>query len=296
MIRVIGVGIVLCLTFLACASDPEMKQAPASGATPGAAGAAPSSSPGASGAPAAAGSGMASAAGSGAAATAGSGTTSSMSTGGVNCSALPPPSNADDVVANFEDGTGAVLQVGGRGGGFYMFNDGTGMQTPPPGMLPPATKADRCGSTYALCMSGKGFMTWGAGMGTDFAPTSAGMGMGTKQTYDAGAYKGIAFWAKSNTATASVRVGFKDKDTAPEGGQCDAMMTSGAQACNDDFGKAISLTNAWQPFTVMFSDLTQAGWGKAFTAFNAKAVYSVQFQVSQGVDFDLCVDDVAFVR
>jgi len=294
MIRVIGVGAVLCLTVLACASDPETNQGAASGATPGAAGA--TVSPGGSGTPAAAGSGMpsgaGSSAGSGMTATAGAG----MSTGGVNCSALPPPSNADDVVANFEEGTGAVLQVGGRGGGFYMFNDGTGMQTPPTGALPPATKTDRCGSTYALCMSGKGFMTWGAGMGTDFAPTSAGMGMGTKQTYDASAYKGIAFWAKSNTPTASVRVGFKDKDTAPEGGQCDAMMSSGAMACNDDFGKALSFTNAWQPFTLMFSDLTQAGWGKAFTAFDPKAVYSVQFQISQGVDFDLCIDDLAFVR
>lgn len=202
----------------------------------------------------------------------------------------------DDVVANFEEGTGATLQIAGRGGGFYMFNDGTGMQMPPPGMLPPATKTDRCGSTYALCMKGSGFMTWGAGMGTDFAPTSGGMGMGTKQTYDASTYKGIAFWAKSNASTASVRVGFKDKDTAPEGGQCDAMASSGAMACNDDFGKAISLTTSWQPFTVMFSELKQAGWGKAFPAFDAKAVYSVQFQISQGVDFDVCVDDLAFVR
>jgi hypothetical protein len=222
--------------------------------------------------------------------------TGSTSAGGVNCSALPLPMNGDDVVANFEEGTGAVLQVGGRGGGFYMFNDGTGMQMPPTGMLPPAAKTDRCGSTYALCMSGKGFMTWGAGMGTDFAPTTGGMGMGTKQTYDASAYKGLAFWAKSNTSTTSVRIGFKDKNTAPEGGQCDAMMSSGAMACNDDWGKALTFTDTWQPFTVMFSDLTQAGWGKAFTAFDVKAVYSVQFQVSQGIDFDVCIDDVFFVR
>jgi len=290
MIRAIGVWTVLGLTVLGCASDPEQNQNPSSGATPGAAGA--SAIPGASGGPAAAGSGTGSVAGSGATAGAGTGTSS----GGVNCSALPLPANADDIVATFEEGTGAVLQAGGRGGGFYMFNDGTGMQTPPPGMLPPATKIDRCGSTYALCMSGKNFMTWGAGMGTDFAPTSAGMGMGAKQTYDASAYKGVAFWAKSNSATASVRVGFKDKNTAPEGGQCDAMATSGAQACNDDWGKAISFTNAWQPVTLLFSDLTQAGWGKAFTAFDNKAVYSIQLQVSQGVEFDLCIDDLVFVH
>jgi hypothetical protein len=283
MLRVIGVGVVVCLTVLGCASDPETNKNPSTG------GAGTSSTPGASGTSAAAGSGMTS---SGATA----GTAPSSSAGGGNCSALPLPMNGDDVIANFEDGTGAVLQVGGRGGGFYMFNDGTGMQTPPTGMLPPAAKTDRCGSTYALCMSGKGFMTWGAGMGTDFAPTTGGMGMGMKQTYDASAYKGIAFWAKSNTTNASVRIGFKDKNTAPEGGVCDAMMSSGATACNDDWGKALTFTNSWQPFTVMFSDLTQAGWGKAATAFEVKAVYSVQYQVSQGVDFDLCIDDVFFVR
>lgn len=283
MIRAIGVAVVLCIAVLGCASDPKSENNPSAGGTAG--GGAPPTSTG-------------TAAGSGAAATGSPGASagSGASAGGVNCSALPAPANMDDVVANFEEGTGATLQTAGRGGGFYMFNDGTGMQTPPTGALPPATATDRCGSTFALCMKGSGFTTWGAGMGTDFAPTSGGMGMGTKQTYDASAYKGVAFWAKSNASTASVRVGFKDKDTAPEGGQCDAMQASGAMACNDDFGKAISLTTTWQPFTVMFADLTQAGWGKAYPSFDMKAVYSVQFQVSQGVDFDLCIDDLAFVR
>jgi hypothetical protein len=217
--------------------------------------------------------------------------------GNVNCSALPPASNPDDIVATFEEGTGAVLQTGGRGGGFYMYNDGTGMQTPPTGMLPPAVPTNRCGSTYALCMSGKNFMTWGAGMGTDFAMTTGGMGMGAKQTYDASMYKGVAFWAKTNgAAPISVRVSFKDKNTAPEGGQCDAMAKAGAEQCNDDWGKAISFTPQWQPVTVSFAELTQSGWGKAFTAFEVKSVYSIQYQVSQGVDFDVCIDDLQFVR
>ena len=33
-------------------------------------------------------------------------------------------------------------------------------------------------------------------------------------------------------------------------------------------------------------------WGKAFPAFDAKHAYSVQYQVSQNIDFDLCIDDV----
>jgi len=277
MKRAIGVWVLSSLIAWGCASDPKESTGPSTGT---------------SGTPAA------SAGTGGPAATSGSSAAGGPAgAGNVNCSALPLTSNPDDVVATFEEGTGAVLQVGGRGGGFYMFNDSTGMQTPPPGMLPPAAPTNRCGSTYALCMSGKNFTTWGAGMGTDFAPTTGGMGMGTKQTYDASVYKGVAFWAKSNGAgPISVRVGFKDKNTAPEGGQCDANAKAGAEQCNDDWGKAVSFTPEWQPVKLSFAELTQSGWGKAFTAFEIKSVYSIQYQVSQGVDFDVCIDDLQFVR
>jgi hypothetical protein len=221
------------------------------------------------------------------------------SSDGVDCSALPLTTVMDDIISTFEDGTGNVNQAAGRGGGFYMYNDGTGMQTPPTGMLPPAASVSRCGSTYALCMSGKNFMTWGAGMGTDFAPLGpkGADGMGTKMTYDASKYKGVAFWAKSNSAmTVPVRVSFKDKDTAPEGGLCDKSMSSGAEACNDDFGKALMFSSTWQPFNVTFAELRQGAWGKAFPSFMAQNVYSIQFQVSQGLDFDVCVDDLVFTH
>lgn len=191
------------------------------------------------------------------------------------------------------------MQVAGRGGGFYMFNDGTGTQKPAPGALPDATKIARCDSVFALCMTGSGFTTWGAGMGTDLGMVakSGDGGMGAKMSYDASAYKGITFWAKANGATGvPVRVSIKDKNTAPEGGVCDAKVTSGDKACNDDWGKLLTLTTDWKPYTIMFSDMKQAGWGAAYTAFDVKAAYSIQFQVSQGLDFDLCLDDLAFMR
>jgi hypothetical protein len=227
------------------------------------------------------------------------GSAGSSASAAVDCSALPLPTNMDDVISTFEDGTGAVNQAAGRGGGFYMFNDGTGMQTPAPGGLPDAAHMDRCGGMYALCMSGKNFTMWGAGMGTDLGPTAktADGGMGAKTAYDASAYKGIAFWAKANPGSAvAIRVSLKDKNTAPEGGVCDAKMTSGAMACNDDWGKSISLTTDWKPYTLLWADLRQAGWGAAYSAFDVKHAYSVQLQVNKGLDFDLCIDDLIFVR
>lgn len=216
----------------------------------------------------------------------------------VDCSALKLPDNTDDIISTFEDGTGNVMQVAGRGGAFYMYNDMTGTQTPPPGMLPDARAVMRCDSTYAMCMTGKGFTMWGAGMGTDLGPTSSATdgGTGVKQPYDLSMYKGISFWGKSNSAAVSVRMSIKDANTAPEGGHCDKTMTSGSEACNDDWGKALMFTTDWKPYTVMFSEMRQSMWGKAFPAFDAKHAYSVQYQVSQNIDFDLCIDDVFLVR
>jgi hypothetical protein len=128
-------------------------------------------------------------------ASAGAGTSGSAA---ADCAALPLTTTADDIISTFEDGTGSVMQVAGRGGGFYMFNDMTGTQTPAPGALPDAKPVTRCESKFALCMSGSGFTTWGAGLGTDFAPTTAAAGgTATKMTYDASKYTGVSFWART---------------------------------------------------------------------------------------------------
>jgi hypothetical protein len=297
-----------------CASDPQGGDDRTNGATGAGAGmnAQPGNTAGTTGGPragtsggmqpgGAAGMSSSSAAGTGSTGTSGTGSMGTSGTGGspgamVDCSLLPPPANADDMISTFEDGTGNVQQVAGRGGGFYMYNDMTGMQMPPPGMLPPARMESRCGGMFALCMKGTGFTTWGAGMGTDLGMTSTD-GMMTKTTYDASMYTGISFWAKANMGSAlAVRVSLKDANTAPEGGNCDATMPSGAEACNDDWGKNITLTTSWAPYTVLYSELRQSMWGKTFPSFNAAAVYAVQFQVNKGLDFDICIDDLAFVR
>jgi hypothetical protein len=212
--------------------------------------------------------------------------------GTVDCSQLSLPENTDDIISTFEDGTGATQQVAGRGGGFYMFNDMSGTQEPPVGALPPARMLDRCGGQYALCMKGSGFTDWGAGMGTDLGLVMEMM----KQAVDLSAYSGIAFWARTVSGTPLVRVALKDSNTAPEGGVCDESLVSGEGACNDDWGKQINLTPDWQPYTLMFSELRQAGWGAAYDAFEQSAVYSIQWQVGPNLEFDLCIDDLVLVR
>lgn len=305
-------------SLLGCAEDPPAMNrrgsggsggpaAGSGGAAAGGGGAGSSATPGAGGSGSGMGGGGGSSQASGGAGTAGGsgsggGTGGSSSGGkGPDCAALALPSNPDDVVSTFEDGTGSVNQAAGRGGGFYMFNDGTGKQTPAPGALPDAKAMDRCDGMFALCMSGSGFTVWGAGMGTDLglAPAAGAGGAGamTKNAYDGSIYKGISFWAKANTGSAlAIRVSLKDANTAPEGGNCDPAVKSGAEACNDDWGKGLNLTTEWVPYTILYSDLSQSSWGKQFSAPDSKKMYSIQFQVNQGLTFDVCIDDLAFVR
>ena len=72
-----------------------------------------------------------------------------------------------DLVDDLEDGDDAILDDGGRRGGWYTFNDETdGTQSPPgTGFVPsPGGAGD---SAYAAGTSGGGFTEWGAGMGFD---------------------------------------------------------------------------------------------------------------------------------
>ena len=217
---------------------------------------------------------------------------------GASCDALPLPTDPNDVIGTFEDGLGGVNQdAPGRGGGFYAYNDGTGTQTPAPdtGEAPNATAVSRCGSTFAMCSNGKGFTTWGAGIGTDMGVASGD----SKSPYDASQYKGIAFWAKIEPGSLSnMRIKLPDKSTAPEGGICDENAEGESTYCFDDWGSDVTLEEQWKPYTILFSDLAQEGWGMVSSGFDPSTLYSLQFQVSDttGAEFSFCIDDLILVR
>lgn len=214
----------------------------------------------------------------------------------------PTATNPDDLISDFNDGTGSVNQnAPNRGGGFYTFNDGKGTQVPAAGgsSAPDAT-ATTCGekNPYVLCTSGSGFTTWGAGLATDVGVVGTDS---VKKPYDAIAagYTGISFWGKSNQGTYSVNVKFPNKETAFEGGLCDKAVAAGATACYDDFAKAVSFGPEWTLYTIKFSELLQAGWGRPAptSSFDATTMYAIQYQVTQTVtEFNFCIDNLMFVR
>jgi hypothetical protein len=200
-----------------------------------------------------------------------------------------------DLIDDMEGGTGSILASKGRVGAWYTYNDGTAgaVETPPAGepFVPSELSPARETSHFAARMSGSGFTTWGAGMGLNLNDPGSGDGGSAKATYDASAYDGIAFWAKTAAGPgASLRLNVSDKDTDPSGGLC-----APAAKCSDHFGKSLNITSEWVQYVIRFSDMAQLGWGASVPAFDAKSLYAIQFQVAKGAAFDVWIDDVAFV-
>jgi hypothetical protein len=82
----------------------------------------------------------------------------------------------DTLIDDFEDGTGNIAPLGGRSGGWFTYNDGTGTETPAPGAPVLPTVIDTS-ANYLLRVTGTGFASegslldggyaFGAGVGVD---------------------------------------------------------------------------------------------------------------------------------
>ena len=139
-----------------------------------------------------------------------------------------------DAIADFEMGSADINSAPGRKGSFFTYNDlsPTGVETPPMDstVAPSEIPGKRCTSKFALHVSAKGFTTWGAGFGSDIAygvdAAAADSGANPRGSYDASAYAGITFWARSEPGSKpGLRMNVADKTTAPEGGKCVVDMT-----------------------------------------------------------------------
>jgi hypothetical protein len=189
-----------------------------------------------------------------------------------------------------------ILSSHGRLGYWFTINDGTptGTQSPPTGSF--RMSSPGMNGTYAAHLSGQGFTDWGIYMGFTLNKSP----QGTKNSYDARAYKGISFWAKLGStdmctpasACHILRFNVSTRDTDPRAGVC--------SFCEDHFGTWLTLSASWQKFVVMFDDLRQEGWGvpgpSEGTTFDSSRTYEVQFVVQPaGKPFDYWVDQVSFV-
>ena len=130
---------------------------------------------------------------------------------------------AGDLIDNMdlEVATGSILANGGRRGTWFTFYDGTtggivplpSPASPPSAIIGTITSFAGVTTNKAAHMTGNGLATY-AGMGFNVNALTTAM------TYDASAYQGITFWARTGTGTASLSFNVPDMNTSAQGGVC----------------------------------------------------------------------------
>jgi hypothetical protein len=155
--------------------------------------------------------------------------------------------------------------------------------------------AGRCGSKYAVHVTGQGFQSW--------SEVSASFGWGSRDggpdqllPYDAHTRTGLTFWARvGDTSTASVRLNVTDKYSNDNGGICDKTVASGDTACYDHFGVSLSgLDTGWTQYRIPFAGLSQQLFGLPRPSVDTADLYSIDFLFPVGSVFDFWVDDISF--
>lgn len=198
----------------------------------------------------------------------------------VPCSPLSAGSGHLPMIDDFEDGDTRMTSVDNRAGYWIAFNDGTAKQTPRVGSVFPANRISggRASSRFGLHTSGGRFTKWGAVLAAELNP---------RRCYDASAYAGLVFWARGR---ANLRISAKMTQVVSEefGGSC-------SKDCFDGHGAARTLTREWAKHVVRWEELTQRGFGTP-VAFDARSLYSIEFQMLQDQPFDVWLDDVAFLE
>ena len=201
------------------------------------------------------------------------------------CPAVRAKGGTDVLIDDLADGDGQIALRDGRNGLWFTMADGAeGTLWPTPAAFQTVLGSGPRGG-YAARMYGSGFTAWGAYLAVSFSQAQTG-----PCAYDASAFSGITFWARSATP-AIIRVNLATVATQQtrDGGSC-------AGTCSNDFGTPIALVAAWQKYTIAFTDLTQRNPGSdaATAAFDPTQLTELQFVTGPGKAFDISVTDVSF--
>jgi len=246
----------------------------------------------------------------GTAGTAGTGGTSAAAgmagTAGMPMESCPDPNEAIDptaIIDDMEDRNAFVTEVAERTGGWWTAGDETVGASMVPVQtdlsdelaLPEAIPDPRCGSHYAMRVTGQGFLDWGAVMGVAFAFGERPNGEYGAVPYDASAYEGVEFYARiGDTSTTEVRYQISDSNSEPDGGVCSEVRGS-SDECYDSFGVSLpKLDTSWRRYKIPFSGLSQRDYGYDADAVVTTAVYQISFNFPPASVFDFWVDDLTF--
>jgi len=212
----------------------------------------------------------------------------------------------DTLIDDFEDGDGLLPPISGRNGSWFVFNDGSGTQTPGPGD-PIVPQVVDTSANFVFHMTGTDFAPMGVPLPDGTSSFGAGVGANLKYgpsgtvPYDASKYAGINFTFTTNSAPnllLNVAFAIQTSATTPveNGGTCTA-------GCFDGFGFSGTVPPGQFSFTGGFTwdQLFQQGFGTPAT-FDPATIMSIQWvvgyinfgQPASADDFDFTLDDVAF--
>jgi hypothetical protein len=224
---------------------------------------------------------------------AGATSTAGAATGGfggsaiITCAAPTRANGMQPLIDDMEDGDNRILPVEGRSGVWFTYNDDTaGVQFPLSANFTMQTvSSDASGGIRIASTYGKGFTSWGAGMG---------FVMNNGCPYDATVYQGVRFYARSELGQVSIFAMAPTAATTPSGNGGTCIQTT-PNACYDDFQTTIDLNTGWTQEYVFWSELRQQGWGTP-ASFDASTLMGMNFQtLNHGGDaFSFSIDDVSF--
>jgi hypothetical protein len=223
----------------------------------------------------------------------------SGNTGTINCGDTNAAIDPTAVIDDMETPDAPTLRAAGRSGGWWAGGDAksAGASISPNGdAAAESIPGGRCGSTYAMHVTGQGYMEW--------AVLSVSMGWGS---VDGGApgllpndnafRTGVTFWARiGDTSSNKVRFAISDKYSRPEGGYCDPAETAPMEiACYDTLGVDLpQLDTTWRQYRIPFGGLTQRGFGLPRSKLDSSSIYTIEFNFNPITPFDFWVDDIAF--
>jgi hypothetical protein len=183
--------------------------------------------------------------------------------------------NAEKLVDDLEDGD-EVLP--GLDGGWFETKD------PSAGTFEVSVEqipGGRGASQYAMHATGSMNSEWGATFGVYWNAC----------VFDGSSFRGVRFWARGNAAPVRYISPVPGVVPVSEGGSC-ALEAEGL--CWDSHTTSLAFDTEWKEYFVPFDSLAQTGWGLEVDAFDARLIFTLQFQTDANQNFDYWIDDIGF--
>jgi hypothetical protein len=221
---------------------------------------------------------------------AGSDAAEDASTGGtgpvVVCDPRPPVVDPTAIIDDMEDRDGQLTYTSGRNGSWWIATDETASgMIEPEQPVPEAILEGRCGSEYAMRVTGQGFDEWGVVLGLSlvYGPTSLA-------PHDASFRQGVRFWARvGDTSTRRIIFSIGDYHAIPDEGYC---VEDGTPECFPYEVTLSQLGTSWTQYQIPFAALVHPTEDNPNEPLDPSRLYTLAFYIHDRAVFDLWVDDL----